>query len=72
MIGQVIKWSVEAESTKIRFNMISYIKLIEYTATTYQMPVESNKIRTVLLFKVSRSKNGGESSCLFLSLIFLR
>jgi hypothetical protein len=32
---------------------------------------ESNKMRTVLLRKVEKSKNGGPSHCLLLSLIFL-
>lgn len=34
------------------------------------IPVDTRSILTVLLFKVLKSKNGGLSSALFLSLIF--
>jgi hypothetical protein len=37
---------------------------------THVIAVDSIKIRTVLLFSVEKSKNGGPSNCLLLSLIF--
>jgi hypothetical protein len=37
----------------------------------YVIAVDSIRIRTVLLFSVEKSKNGGPSNCLLLSFIFL-
>jgi hypothetical protein len=69
---EIKEWRVDAESTRERerIMLLHHKNGQKEKFSSHVIPDDNNKMRTVLLLRVEKSKKGGPSNCLLLSLIF--